>query len=84
MGRLVVLDQGQLSPRGKYLQAETLWLVVGHSRQVCTEHGLRPALEPLLAGQSSNLSMVERNLSDQDILALLPLIDACQEYFHLF
>lgn len=65
IGRLILLDQGQLSPRGKYLQ-------------VCTQHGIRPALEPLLAGQSSNLVMVNQNLSDHDVLALLPVIEETQ------
>jgi len=62
IGRLILLDQGQLSPRGKYLQ-------------VCTQHGIRPALEPLIAGESSNLVMVNQNLSDHDVLALLPVIE---------
>ncbi|CAK9049921.1 Tonsoku-like protein (Inhibitor of kappa B-related protein) (I-kappa-B-related protein) (IkappaBR) (NF-kappa-B inhibitor-like protein 2) (Nuclear factor of kappa light polypeptide gene enhancer in B-cells inhibitor-like 2) [Durusdinium trenchii] len=65
VGRLVLLDQGQLSPRGKYLQ-------------VCTQHGIRPALEPLMAGQSNNLSMANQNLTDHDVLALLPVIEDAQ------
>ncbi|CAJ1364673.1 unnamed protein product [Effrenium voratum] len=57
----LVLDTGQLSARGQYLQ-------------VCTQQGIPPVVETLTSGQSS-LNMVDQNLSDHDMLALLPLLE---------
>eukprot|EP00439_Symbiodinium_sp_Y106_P067810 s1963_g11.t1 len=62
--RLIVLrDDIQLTPRGKYMQ-------------LCSMRGIRPVLHPLITGESSSLTMANQNLTDGDLLPLIPLLES--------
>jgi len=64
--RLIVLrDDIQLTPRGKYMQ-------------LCSMRGIRPVLHPLITGESSSLTMANQNLTDGDLLPLIPLLEELQ------